>query len=529
MSLFGAFGLRRMPLPLPLRLLRPRDSLCPPYTTTSRRQQLSNAVERSKHVFSTKTLTAYKNISDITSEKKEIRPIDVVKSLLPSRVSKKWTIALRELIPLAEFTANNKILVHRNGDEAYEHMWDAIRHAQHRVWMETYIFDEDRVGARMVEELRAAAARGCEIVLMYDYWGSKHMRDSYFQKLREVGGIALPFNPMWPFWKKPGPFLFRNHRKVLLVDDRVAFCGGMNVSEEYAGTKYGIGKFRDIVVEIQGPCLLDFQDMIISSVRETDIDLSEKLALKYKRQDQAVWQHHVNLIPDRQLIADLSSSPTTDDANPTTPFHEKSRSDFISGVFVQVLQSNVRRQKRQIQQSLTTVMKHCAKNIYICTPYFIPTSSMMLSIVRAARRGVDVRILTAGSTDVPMSRMAAQHIYSRFLRAGIKVYEMESPILHAKMVMIDGIYSSVGSFNIDLLSQWYNLELNVTMFSRDTAKTLEKQFLGDLKGSVRQVTFSTLNERSIFSRFIHWLAYKGTRLIYLVGGFPPIKRIMPAK
>ena len=180
-------------------------------------------------------------------------------------------------------------------------------------------------------------------------------------------------------------------------------------------------------------------------------------------------------------------------------------------VFVQILQSNVRRNKLHIQKAMRLTLNCASNNCYMSTPYFLPPQSLKKSLINAGKRGIDVRILTAGVSDVPMVRMASQHVYSVLLRNGIRIYEYFGATLHAKTATIDGIYSSIGSFNLDIWSHLYNLEINMSTLDHKTAAQLEDQFMRDLQQST-EVTLADLESRSFIKRAIYWSAYHLLRI-----------------
>ena len=175
--------------------------------------------------------------------------------------------------------------------------------------------------------------------------------------------------------------------------------------------------------------------------------------------------------------------------------------------FVQVLGSNVRRRRRHIQRSVRQTVRRSVNRCYVTSPYFIPPRRLIRALVGAARRGVDVRVLTAGLSDVPIVHLASSYLYPMLLRQGVKVYELQGHTLHAKTTTIDGVYATVGSFNLDFWSHRRLLEVNVAFLDADLAKELEDQFVTDLEGAV-EMTLEGLSKRSWMRRAFAWLAYR---------------------
>lgn len=380
-----------------------------------------------------------------------------------------WRKTLRLLRPLGAVSQGNAVRVLTDGDEVFEASWAAIAAARTSVHFSTYILEPDRVGERTLAELEQAARRGCCVLVVLDAFGSHRVSAGSLQALRAAGATVHVFNPFSfnPLvrWRAPFSRLVRNHRKILVVDRELAFCGGMNVAEEYAGVRHGSGLFRDTQVALEGPCARDLAELV-------ERDASGDGMLERR---------------ERPSLA----AP--------------------AGSLVQILESHVRRHRRAIQKALRLTLGRALERCYLCSPYFVPPGRLKRALAHAARRGVDVRVLTAGRSDVPLVRLASQHLHGRLLRAGVRIFELESRVLHAKTVTVDGVYASVGSFNLDYWSDRRNLEVSVTALDRGAAAALEQQFLRDLEGA-REVRLENWSARSWPRRFAGWLAYLLFRL-----------------
>jgi cardiolipin synthase len=302
------------------------------------------------------------------------------------------------------------------------------------------------------------------VLLVLDAFGSHRVPAEHVARLRAKGATVVLFNPIVR-WRAPFSRLVRYHRKLLVVDETRAWCGGRNVAEEYAGTRLGTGLFRDTQLELEGPCARDLARLIESDVQEG-----------------AVYE------PARGVGA------PGDGAN-----------------LVQILDSHVRRHRRAIQKALRVTLGRTLERCYLTSPYFVPPNRLKRALVHAARRGIDVRVLTAGRSDVPLVRLASQHLYGRLLRAGVRIFEMHERVLHAKTVTVDGVYASVGSFNLDYWSDRRNLEVAVAVLDRGAAGALEEQFRRDLQGA-REVELATWSRRTLPRRFAGWLAYQLLRI-----------------
>lgn len=391
---------------------------------------------------------------------------------LLERLRRRWTITLRGVFPLGGSSAGNELELHRSGDEVWHQMWGSMRAARERIWMETYMLVPDRVGERTRKELVDAAARGLEVVLLYDYVGSSAINEAWLAPLRAAGVAVHAFNPIWP-WRRHGPILQRDHRKILICDRDEAWVGGLNVGADYAGKEYGNGDFRDTHMRVRGPACDDLAALFAGSLRS---------------------------IGQPQPASAQRAAPRADAQG--------------TGSMVQVLESNVQRKRWAIQRSLRVTLERASLRCFASTPYFVPPLRLRRALVKAARRGLDVRVLTAGRSDVPLVSMASQHVYAQFLRAGVRIYEYghaSGRVLHAKTLTLDGVYSMVGSFNFDNWSWGRNLEVSVAVLDAQLAAELERHFAEDLAES-REVSLAELDARPWWKRWLHALAYHLARL-----------------
>lgn len=385
----------------------------------------------------------------------------------PSWVARHWERIVIKLLKYGGTSFGNAVALCCDGDQGMEMIWSAIAAAKRSIWFEMYIFQADRVGKRTLDELTKAAKRGCEIHMLIDALGSAGLSEAALRPLR----LAAPgkvhirfFNPLRP-WRWPGSLMRRDHRKIIIVDGEIGFCGGMNISEDYAGAQYGNGMFHDSLVKMHGPCVRDLAAVFASSWRV------------------ATRQRH--RLPRRAPAA--------------------------GETFVQVQASRGTLGRRSIQRALRLTVRNAVTHCYITTPYFIPPQRLITAIKRAAERGVDVRILTAGVCDVPIVHLAAQHIYGSLLKHGVRIYEMYDSTLHAKTITIDGVYSTVGSFNLDTWSDKRNLEVNVAMIDPDIARQMQENFLRDID-TAAEIVLDTWHKRPWWKRIIHWTAYQLLRV-----------------
>ncbi len=258
----------------------------------------------------------------------------------------------------------------------------------------------------------------------------------------------------------------RDHRKITIVDDALGFVGGANITADYAGAQLGNGRFRDTHLLISGPATAD-------------------LALVFARS----WQHETH----QELHA----------PEPVTPRAE--------GAHVQILSSSGIRKRYEIQRALYTAVARAQHRVLITTPYFVPPMRLLRTLRRVAERGVEVFVLTAGVSDVPIATVAARHVYGSLLEAGVRVYEMQGRTLHAKTAVVDGFYAHVGSFNLDRWSYDRNLEVVAMTLDPGVGAALEKVFRDDVKNS-EAVSLDAWRARGVIDRLWGAIAWQLCRL-----------------
>ncbi len=368
----------------------------------------------------------------------------------------------KKLNQLGGMSHGNQIDVYKNQERILCNMINTINNAKFRILIETYTFSPDLVGARIRDALVEASKRGVEILFIYDHFGSSKMNNKFLKPLSEDEIRLFAFNPIWP-WNRTGPLLFRDHRKIMIADDEISFCGSMNISLNPGRP------FRETVLRIEGPAVWNLLKVFVESLFETAQKVLNHCEIEYQKY-------------------------------------------FFDGVITQVLSSNRHRDITSIQKSIRLSLKYAKRACYFTSPYFLPHGTLKKAIIDAAKRGIDVRILTAGeASDVPLMRLASCHIYGQFLEAGVRIYELQNQTLHAKTAAIDGVYAWVGSFNLDHWSDFRNLEVSVGVIDRCIAKKIEKHFKLDLKNS-KEIFLNEWKKRSILTRLVHLLSYQIMKL-----------------
>ncbi|GAM24032.1 hypothetical protein SAMD00019534_072070 [Acytostelium subglobosum LB1] len=491
----------------------------------------------------------------------------------------------------SNWSEHNDVTLFFDGDDTFMSMWDSIENAKHSINMETYTIEPDSVGLRTIQLLTAAQRRGCKVKFVYDAIGSSSISDSHLQELKDSGATLIKFNP---FFSTSFPIMFRNHRKMIVVDEKIGYCGGMNISEKYAGKVLGTSYFRDTHVKIEGPVVKDLLDAFYSTKKDKQTLFSQQRSHLIQsgttrdQDDPSSSSSYSSNIPTSTTTTSRASSSLERGADSETAvaeaaaaseagkaimpsidpqsiipdlgrpmddsirdkilydryheyfsdfYNEEDNRDFddedddddylqdgedaahefdenkmkVEDVPIQVWESNLMRGKRNLQRGLSILLKNCNKNCYLTSAYFMPPRLLRKAIIDTASRGVEVKILTAGISDVPWVRMAGQHIYRPFLEKGVKIYEMTGTRLHSKTITIDGKYNTIGSYNLDHWSQ-RNLEVCVSITDERVAKYIERQFHEDLKQS-EEITLEYLDNKSLFNKIYSFLAYQFGRIV----------------
>ena len=352
-----------------------------------------------------------------------------------------------------------------DGFEALASMLAAIAAAQEEVLVEAYIFHDDETGWRFLKALSQAAERGATVRVLADAYGSFSTRRRFWQTMRQHGIEVRLFHPLFPtFWWQP----FRDHRKIVVVDRHTAFTGGMNIADEYGSARRPRHeRWRDTHLRLEGPAA---------------------------REMAAVFSEGWEKAGGEPLVA--SAEPVLEPGD--------SR--------VMVLESIPGRGHRETAAVLAAILAAARRTVWITNAYFAPNRVALRLLVATARRGVDVRLLLPGRTDVPIVRHAGHGNFARLLAAGVRIFEYQPAVLHAKTVVADGRIAVVGSSNLDLRSFRYNAECNLVLPGPELATLLEEQFRRDLEVSA-EITAEAWNQRSAWHKLGDRLARKLSPLL----------------
>ncbi len=337
-------------------------------------------------------------------------------------------------------------------------MLEAIRAATTTVRLEMYIFADDATGRAFREALVAARQRGVRVQVLLDAVGSLPLPTSFWAPLVALGGEFRWFNPL----RSAERFGFRNHRKLLCIDHEVAFIGGFNLSDDYRGDGVAHG-WRDLGLEVHGGAV---------TALETSFN---------------------------DLFARAADRPTH------FPTLHRQGPKIVRGVNWALLLCGPRRGHGALRRALVRDLSR-AKEVRIECAYFLPTHRLRRALMAVARRGGRVQLIMAGRSDVPLSRLAAQSLYARLLRAGVEIYEYQPQVLHSKLFLIDGV-AYAGSANLDARSLRLNYELSLRIEDAEAAAQGRALFEADLAHCRRIDAASWPTSRSLWRRWLERAAY----------------------
>jgi cardiolipin synthase A/B len=383
------------------------------------------------------------------------------------RQTRKHRVLLERAIGCPTVSGNRAtILV--DGPATHAAMFDAIAQARDHVNIESYIIEDDGPGRDLAGLLMRKCAEGVRVNLMYDGWGSWRTRARYFDALRAAGVKLLEYNPINPLRHPIAWSLhLRNHRKLLIVDGQAAFIGGVNISGVYspAPTKKNAAQpWRDTHLRVEGPVVAELQQLFIDHWRDS------------ARRPPQPADYFPPLAPvGRQRVA-VAACPAGPRRNP-------------------------------LYRALLSAIGHAEQSVFITAAYFVPTRRLVRELVGAVRRGVDVRLALPGVSDVWAPLAVGRSKYGRLLTAGVRIYERHNAMLHAKTAVIDGVWATVGSSNLDWRSMLHNAEANVVILDRVFAAEMQRLFLADIEQS-RAITFDDWARRGLLARSGEWLARK---------------------
>lgn len=373
-------------------------------------------------------------------------------------------LALESEIVGSPLLVGNKVELLVDGPATYDAMFAAIEQAKNHINMETFIIEDDEVGQRFSNLLISKQLSGVQVNLIYDSVGSLYTPKEFFKPMQESGVNVLEFNPINPLVARKGwQVSRRDHRKLLIIDGEVAFVGGINISSVYSSGSVGRSRptkgaqaWRDTHLRMAGPVVAEFQKLFMATWIEQQ---GEPLAAR-----------------------DYFPEP-------------ESRGNEV----VRAIGSSPEEPYSQMYVTLLSAINSAETQILLTNAYFVPDPQLLAALTEAVQRGVDVKLLLPGKTDSVMVFYASRSYYDELLSAGVKIYERQDALLHAKTALIDGVWSTIGSTNLDWRSFTNNQEINAVILGQDFGLQMQAMFERDLESS-RLITLEGWRKRSIVAR-----------------------------
>ena len=397
--------------------------------------------------------------------------------------------AIEEEASGAPLILGNAASVLYDGPAFYRSMFEAIEGARDHVNVEFYMVEDDEVGMRFADALLRKAKEGLSVNLIYDSVGSSDTAPEYFARLRAGGVKVVEYNPVNPLRVRTGWRLNnRNHRKVVIVDGRIAYTGGINISSVYsAGSSSGTRRARPSGSGGIGSRLGSAPEGRAREVgwRDTNVRIEGPAVAQVQRLFLDTWEKQKgSALPKRDWFPKVERAGR----NP-----------------VRVIASGPREPVPAIYVSLLSAIAHAETSVHITMAYFVPDPQTIDALKAAAARGVDVTLVLPSYTDFWAVFHAGRTHYSDLLAGGVRIYERQNALLHAKSVVIDGVWSTIGSSNMDWRSFLHNDELNAVILGSDFGKQMEAIFERDLAESVR-IDRETWERRPMAVRMREWAA-----------------------
>ena len=381
-------------------------------------------------------------------------------------------LAREEAFVGSPLTTGNRVQLLRDGPATYQAMIDAIGAARDHVNLETYILDDDEVGRRFAQALLAKQREGVQVNLIHDSVGTLGTPAAFFEQLKAGGIHVLEFNPLNPaLTRKEWELNQRDHRKLLIVDGHTAFLGGINISSVYSSGSFrqgsrargGLGPpWRDTDLQLQGPVVAELQKLFLDAwASQKGPSLPPREYFPPPR------------TAGREVVRAIGSSPEE-------PFS-------------------------RIYATLLSAIASAETSIRLTNAYFVPDPQLLDALEAAVRRGVEVTLILPSQTDSGLVFHAGRSHYARLLRAGVKIHERQGAILHAKTMLIDGVWSTVGSTNLDWRSFLHNHELNAVVLGADFGRQMQAMFDADLAAS-EAITLEDWRRRPVDLLLKEWFS-----------------------
>ena len=396
------------------------------------------------------------------------------RSVAPTDMLERYS-AVIESVSGSPLTSGNKVTLLIDGPATYAAMFKAMEDAKDHINLETFIIEDDETGRRFSDLLLKKQAEGVQVNLIYDSRGSFSTPSPFFQRLRDAGIQVVAFNPVNPLkTRKSWTLAHSDHRKILIVDGKIVFTGGVNISAVYSSGRSGRQPekkpsipWRDTDVRIEGPVVAEFQKLFLDT-----------------------WQSQKGpVLSGRNYFPDLKA---------------------VGNALVRAVGSSPGETNRLTFVLYVSAITFSEKSLHVTNAYFAPDDETVDALRDAARRGVDVKIILPGTTDSSLTMNAGRYYYSELLKSGVRLYRRRDVLLHSKTAVIDNVWSTVGSTNMEFWSFSINDEVNAVILSKEFAAEMEEMFARDLAES-EEIRLEAWKKRPVLDKIKQWIAHRFKR------------------
>ncbi len=356
----------------------------------------------------------------------------------------------------AILTSRNRVKVLNNGEETFRYIIQEIEKAKHHIHLEYYIIEDDEIGNTIKDLLIKKVTEGIVVRLIYDDVGCWGLSDRYLNDLKQAGVELYSFMPVSTY-RFANKINYRNHRKIIVIDGTIGFVGGLNIADRYIKGRPDKGFWRDTHLMLEGEAVLSLQ-MIFSM--------------------------------DWSFMSGKSIKGTT--YFPKTSIQEET--------FVQIAASGPDSDWASIMQTYFSAITTAKEYVYISTPYFLPNEPIMVALRTASLSGIQIKLLLPEKNDSFLTNWGSRSFLSDLLEAGVEVYFYTKGFTHSKLLMVDDIFCTVGTSNMDIRSFDQNFEVNALMYDKNTTETLKLAFEVDLTHS-QQIDFISFQKRPLSHKF----------------------------
>ncbi len=377
-----------------------------------------------------------------------------------------------------KFSTNNKVALLACGQEKYDDLFRAISQARKSIHMEYFNFRNDSISQVLFSLLKQKAAAGVEVRIIFDGWGNvsnnRPLRRAHCDSLAAAGIELCEFDPMRFPWINHA--IHRDHRKLAIIDGLLAYIGGMNVADYYIDGKPELGEWRDMHFRVEGDAVAGLQGVFIDFWNE--ITAQDVRGVQYYPGEKSAAEHFDGLLPDTSATTGRKKIGVVNRDPDTSP--------------------------RIIYQTFVKCIDEARTQIQIVNPYFTLMPKVKQALRRAARRGVDVQIMISEKCDVPITPRIVEHNVNSLMKSGASIYIYQGGFHHSKIMMVDSIFSFVGSANLNSRSMSFDYECNLLIADSTTTAELQSVFEKDKRERCYQLTPEIRRKMPVWKRFKGW-------------------------